>query len=74
MMLEGGAGTRAALNREATAAVMGATHMVDRTGIMDKAATAEEKTARTNATPPTFPTGHCDKLGLNAPMAGDGCA
>jgi hypothetical protein len=55
MLLEGEAGTGAALNGEATAAAMGATPMVDRTGIMDEAATAEERTARTNATPSPFP-------------------
>ena len=74
MLLEGEAGTGAALNGEATAAAMGATPMVDRTSIMDEAATAEERTARTNTTPLTFPTAHRDELGLNAPMAGDGCA
>ena len=52
MLLEGEAGTGAALNGEATA--MGATPMVDRTGIMDEAAITEERTARTNTTPPLF--------------------
>jgi len=72
MLLEGGAGTGATLNGEAAAAAaMGATPMVDRIGVVDEAATAGGRTARTNATPLTLSTARRDELGLNAPAAGD---